>query len=129
MTEGSPVTRVLVVEDEVVVLILAESVIKELGHSTYSAAGVTEALKLFNDPGEIDALFTDIRLPEGNLGGFELAQKLREQQPSLKVLYTTGEALTDGMKAMFVEDARFLAKPYTAEELKAAISDLLAGRG
>ena len=105
-------TRVLVVEDEVVVLILAESVIKELGHNTYSAAGVTEALKLFNDPGEIDALFTDIRLPEGNLGGFELAQKLREQQPSLKVLDTTGEALTDGMKAMFVE----------------AISDLLAGR-
>jgi CheY-like chemotaxis protein len=112
------VARVLVVEDEVVVLILAESVIKELGQSTYSAASVTEALELFNDPGEIDALFTDIRLPEGNLGGLELAQKLREQQPTLKVLYTTGEALTDGIKVMFVENARFLAKPYTAEELK-----------
>ena len=55
-----------------------------LGHSTFSAAGVTQALALFDDPGGIDVLFTDIRLPESDLGGFELAQQVREKNPSLK---------------------------------------------
>lgn len=117
--------RVLLVEDEITVLILAESVIQGLGHSTFSAAGVTEALALFDDPGGIDVLFTDIRLPESDLGGFELAQQVREKNPSLKVLYTTGETITDGMKALFVEGASMLPKPYTAEELAASIEATL----
>ena len=57
--------RVLLVEDEISVLILAELVIQGLGHSTLSAASTTEALVLLDDPGDIDLLFTDIRLPEG----------------------------------------------------------------
>jgi CheY-like chemotaxis protein len=118
--------RVLLVEDEIVVLMLAESVVQGLGHSTYSAASVTEALALLDDPGDINLLFTDIRLPEGDLGGFELAKAAREQDASLKVLYTTGDAITDGMKAMFVDGAAFLPKPYTAPELPDAVNTLLS---
>lgn len=118
--------RVLVVEDEVVVLILAESVIEEMGHETYSAASVTEASKLLDDPGGMNAMFTGIRLPEDQLGGLQLAKRAREKVPALKVLYTTGDALTDGMKAMFVENSAFLPKPYTAQELTAAMEQLLA---
>jgi len=82
--------RVLLVEDEITVLILAESVVQGLGHSTYSAGSVVQALALLDDPGEIDLLFTDIRLPEGDLGGFEVAEQARRKNPNLKVLYTTG---------------------------------------
>jgi len=49
--------RVLLVEDEITVLILAESVVQGLGHSTYSAGSVVQALALLDDPGEIDLLF------------------------------------------------------------------------
>jgi CheY-like chemotaxis protein len=118
--------RVLVVEDEITVLILAESVVQELGHSTYSAASATEALALFDDPGGVDLLFTDIRLPEGNLAGFELAEKMRAQDPKLKVLYTTGDAITDGMKAMYVDGGTMLPKPYTAPELAETLKRLFA---
>ena len=48
--------RVLLVEDEITVLILAESVVQGLGHSTYSAGSVVQALALLDDPGEIDLL-------------------------------------------------------------------------
>ena len=92
----------LLVEDEITVLILAESVVQGLGHSTYSAGSVVQALALLDDPGEIDLLFTDIRLPEGDLGGFEVAEQARRKNPNLKVLYTTGDTITDGMKVMFV---------------------------
>ena len=47
--------------------------VQGLGHSTYSARSVVQATALLEDPGEIDLLFTDIRLPEGDLGGSELA--------------------------------------------------------
>jgi CheY-like chemotaxis protein len=87
--------RVLLVEDEITVLILAESVVQGLGHSTYSAGSVVQALALLDDPGEIDLLFTDIRLPEGDLGGFEVAEQARRKNPNLKVLYTTGDTITD----------------------------------
>jgi CheY-like chemotaxis protein len=80
--------RVLLVEDEISVLILAESVIQGLGHSTLSAASAAEALVLLDSPGDIDLLFTDIRLPGGDLGGFDLAKAAREKVPNLKVLYT-----------------------------------------
>ena len=62
-------------QDEITVLILAESVVQGLGHSTYSAGSVVQGLALLDDPGEIDLLFTDIRLPEGDLGGLELPSR------------------------------------------------------
>jgi CheY-like chemotaxis protein len=117
--------RILVVEDEIAVLILAESVVQSLGHDTFSAGSVTEALNLFDEHGPIDAIFTDIRLPESELGGLELARQARGIAPSLNVLHTTGDVLTDGMKAMFVDGGRFLPKPYTAEELTSAVEELL----
>lgn len=118
--------RVLLVEDEVSVLILAESVVQGLGYQTLSAASMTEALSLFENVGPVSALFTDIRLPEGDLAGLELAQKARELNPSLKVLYTTGQTLTDGMKSMFVEGSHFLPKPYTVTEMTHAFKEVLA---
>jgi CheY-like chemotaxis protein len=121
--------RILLVEDEIPVLILAESVVQGLGHSTYSAGSVTQAAALLDDPGEIQLLFTDIRLPESELGGFELAEQARAKNPDLKVLYTTGDTVTDGMKVMFVEGGEMLLKPYTAPELAAAIARLLPESG
>ncbi len=120
-----PLARVLLVEDEISVLILAESVLQGLGHSTLSAASSAEALVLLEN-GDVDLIFTDIRLPEGDLGGFDLAKTARENNPNLKVLYTTGAALTDGMKAMIVDGGAMLLKPYTAPELAQMVKRVLA---
>ena len=59
--------RVLLVEDEASVLIFAEIVLQGLGHSTLSAGNQTAALALFNDPGGVELLFTDIRLPDSEV--------------------------------------------------------------
>ena len=82
---------------------------------------MSEALNLFENVGPVSVLFTDIRLPEGDLAGLELAQN-----PSLKVLYTTGQTVTDGMKSMFVEGSHFLTKPYTVNEMTRAFKEVLA---
>jgi CheY-like chemotaxis protein len=68
-------------------------------------------------------LFTDINMPDGpdGLDGLELARRAVEFSPDLRVIYTTGGALTDGMTALFVEGATFLRKPYTRQELIQAV--------
>jgi hypothetical protein len=65
-------------------------------------------------------------VPERLVGGCELADQAIELRPQLRVLYTTGNAITDKMKALFVKDAQFLGKPYTGGQLQASIKRLLA---
>ena len=70
-----------------------------------------------------DILFTDINLPDGPdaIDGLELARKAIELCPILRVIYTTGHGQTDGMTALFVEDAAFLPKPYRVKQLTEAV--------
>jgi DNA-binding NtrC family response regulator len=88
-----------------------------------SAANAREAIALLEQDESIDVLFTDINLPDGPdaIDGLELARKGVELCPSLRVIYTTGHGQTDGMTALFVEDATFLPKPYTAKQLTEAV--------
>lgn len=117
-------TTTLIAEDEPTILALAEGIVASLGHSTLTAHNGVEALALIESEAPIDLLFTDL-----NLGrppdGFDLARTARERRPELKVLYTSGQAMTDGMQALMVEDGAFLPKPYTPEELMASITSLL----
>lgn len=114
---------VLVVEDEPTIRALAESIIEALGYMILSAANAREAIALLEQDGPIDILFTDINLPDGPnaIDGLELARKAVELRPSLRVIYTTGHGQTDGMTALFVEDATFLPKPYTVKQLTEAV--------
>jgi CheY-like chemotaxis protein len=116
--------RVLLVEDEISLFLLAESVVQGLGHSTFSASNRGQALALLDDPDEIDLLFTDVRLPESDLGGFEVAQQARMRKPKLKVM--TGYTIIEGMKGMYVDGGTMLLKPYTAPELARAVKHLLS---
>jgi DNA-binding response OmpR family regulator len=112
------------VEDEVQVLILAESYLEEHGHKTLSAATVTQATAIIEDDQPLDLLFTDIGLGDDLQAGLELARAAVERRPGLKVLYATGQTITDGMEALFVEGSAVLAKPYTVEELLTRLSVL-----
>ena len=114
---------VLVAEDEPTVRTLAESIIAEFGCETFSAANAREALAVLDDGALITLLFTDINMPDGSdgLDGLELARRAVEIRPDLRVIYTTGGGLTDGMTALFVEGGTFLPKPFSREQLIEAI--------
>ena len=116
--------RVLLVEDETAVLLFAEIVLEGLGHSIVSVSSQTHALTLL-EADDVDVLFTDIRLPESDLAGFELARQARDRHPSLKVLYTTGQTIDDRMRALYVDGAAMLPKPYTDYALKDALQGVL----
>ena len=113
---------VLIVEDETQVLVLAESYLQEHGHRTLSASTAAEALAIIEGTEDVDVLFTDIGLKGDLEAGLELASKAMERRPDLKVLYTTGQTVTDGMKALLVKGAAMLVKPYTVEQLLTSFS-------
>jgi CheY-like chemotaxis protein len=125
--EGSVVMAViLVVEDEVFTRQIAEMMIQDWGHDTLSASDADEALLFLRSDQHIDALFTDIYLKDSVLGGFELAHQAVELRPHLRVLYTTGNFVTEKMKALFVEGTKCLCKPYTQDQLQNSVEALLA---
>jgi CheY-like chemotaxis protein len=114
---------VLVVEDEEQVRVLAESYLEEQGHDVLSAGTPAGALAILQKSTAVDVLFTDLDL-EGDIhAGIELARDAVKLKPELKVLYTTGRAITDGMRARFVPGSAVLTKPYTVEELRTSLSN------
>jgi CheY-like chemotaxis protein len=117
---------ILIVEDDVFIREVAEMMIQSWGHRTLSASDVDEALLLLRSPQPIDALFTDIYLKEEVLGGCELARQAIKLRPNLRVLYTTGNSVTDKLKALFVEGTHFLRKPYTQHQLQDSVAELFA---
>ncbi len=112
---------VLIVEDDDQVRVLAESCLQEQGHRTLNASNAAEALAVLDVASEVEILFTDIGLKDDVQGGLDLAKQAVKRHPDLRVLYTTGQAVTDGMQALFVENSCVLNKPYTFEQLQTSL--------
>ena len=117
---------ILIVEDDFLIRELAEMTIQEFGHQTLSAGDVDDALLLLRSAQHVDVLIADISLRTAADGGFELARQAIKLRPKLRVLYTTGNSITDKMTALFVEGAQSLQKPYTQHQLQHSIEKLLA---
>jgi DNA-binding NtrC family response regulator len=116
---------ILILEDEDQVRVLAEGILQDSGHTTLSASTSDQALALLESAERVDLIFTDIGLQRDIQAGLVFAQEAIKRKIDAPVLYTTGQGLTDGMKAMFVERFGFLAKPYTPEQLVGAAENLL----
>ena len=108
---------VLLVEDEPGVRALAEAVLRKLGYKVLVADGGEAALEIWTEHrGSIDVLLTDVIMPR--MSGGDLAHKLREMNPRLKILFMSG--YTDDMLAshgVLAGETQLIQKPFTAEAL------------
>ncbi len=120
---------ILIVEDDEQVRVLAESVLRDAGYRVLAATALEGAQALLNSDQLIDLLFVDVNLGGDLEAGLRIAQNARERRPSLPVVYTTGQGVDDGKKALFAEPYLFLPKPYTSEQLISSIAYLLNRNG
>ncbi len=111
----------MLVEDDDQVRVLAESCLEGQGHQVLSAGTAKGAIAILKRANDVDVLFTDIDLKGEIAADIDLALDAKQLHPELRVLYTTSRAVTDGMKARFVEGSAFLEKPYTVEQLATAL--------
>ena len=113
---------VLIVEDDVFVNMEAIFIVKELGHVTLCAYDVDQALAILQAEGHIDLLFTDIRLKNQHVGGFEVAKQAVYLRPEICVLYTSGGDLSGHSEGMVLDGSHFLQKPYGDMQLQASLA-------
>ena len=127
-TAAAPHTpiKVLVVDDEEPVRKFVQRVLGEHGYHIELAVDGSEALEVAQKLGQFEILVTDLMMPR--MTGDELARRLRQHEPGLKVLYLTG--YSDQLfkeKVTLWEDEAFLDKPCSVKGLAEAVALLLFG--
>lgn len=118
---------VLLVEDDNAVRALTRRMLASLGHEVTAASSGAEALRLLDGAARLpDVLVTDVRMP--GMQGPELARRLRERQPSLPVVFTSGFSAEVGDRVA-IPGAQVLDKPFDLRHLEAAIRDAVSAEG
>jgi two-component system cell cycle sensor histidine kinase/response regulator CckA len=113
--------RVLLVDDEPTVLAMMARALTESGYDVLPATNGLEALELAaNSRPRVDAMVTDLRMPQ--MDGEALAAALRQADPDLPILFVSG---FNGGPAPTLPGT-LLAKPFTPDQLVAAIGQLLS---
>ena len=108
---------VLVVEDEEGVRTMAARILRSAGYKVILAENAGEALlECERKPDEVQLLLTDVVMPK--MSGKELAERLANVVPGLKVLYMSGYTEnTIVHHGVLEEGTNFIAKPFNAPAL------------
>ena len=137
-TEASPLkaaavkkSRILVMDDEPLVLNIAEKLLSALGHEADLAVNGAEALDKYQEAKQArrpyDILILDLTV-RGGMGGVETIRKLFEMDPNVKAIVSSGYSDDAAMAAY--KDMGFKAilnKPYNIVQLKETLERLLSG--
>jgi CheY-like chemotaxis protein len=97
---------------------LVRRVLERGGYEVIEAASGLSALELWKEKKtHVDLLLTDMVMPDG-ISGRQLADKLKADNPNLKVIYTTGYSPDlMGQEVALREGVNFLQKPYPPQKL------------
>jgi DNA-binding response OmpR family regulator len=117
----------LYVEDEALIAMVIIMALEEAGFGVHHILDGRSAMaKLEQDVGTYRALVTDVRLPQ--VDGWAIAQRARELNPALPVIYVSGDSASDwGAKG--VPNSIMVQKPFANAQLVAAVTTLLNQAG
>jgi DNA-binding NtrC family response regulator len=110
-------TRILVIDDEEVLLDLISEVLRDHGYNVTALTNGSEALDAFlGRPTEFDLVVADEKMP--HLSGTDLAQEILEVRPDIPViLYTDYPEISTAKKARAIGVRTILEKSSRTEEL------------
>jgi signal transduction histidine kinase/CheY-like chemotaxis protein len=111
---------ILMVDDEGLVLTMAETILSDFGYKVLTANSGQKALTLLAQPeSKVDLVITDLVMP--GMGGRELAEKIRQLDPHLPVMPTSGYVMAEDKKI----GTGYLQKPFTSTELLLKVKSAL----
>jgi len=108
--------RILLVEDDPLIREFVVEALREEGYHVVHAANGEEALAWCGRR-VVDLLITDVKLP-GSVDGWQIAERCREHDPGLPVIYATGFS---PVAPRPVPGSLMLQKPYRPEDIVRAV--------
>lgn len=123
--------RVLVMDDEEGIRILAEAMLKDMGYEVEVSRSGDEAILFFVREREagrpFDVVILDLKVA-GGMGGEETVRKIREIAPGVKAIVSSGAVSTPVMSEFRKYGFNgVLPKPYSRQELDETLSGVMAG--
>ncbi len=111
--------RLLVVDDEAIVVSLVRDALEDEDYDIVTAMTGTDALSLIEQQ-SFDLLITDIRMP--GMNGIDLVKAARDKQPELGVIFMTGYANLNSAKDAIKQGAfDYIMKPFELTEIRQAV--------
>jgi two-component system cell cycle sensor histidine kinase/response regulator CckA len=113
--------RILIVDDEQAMQLLASAIIKKLGYSPAAASSGEEAVEMYrqasNEGQPFDVVVMDLALP-GGISGLEATLMIKQIDGGAKVIVSSGYLEQNARNAALEHGfAGILPKPYTADRL------------
>lgn len=110
--------KILVVEDDFLIMMWVEDALRDAGHSVLTAASADEAINALEHSEDIDLLFTDIDMP-GSMDGLRLAAVVKNRWPPLSIVVASGKHRP--VAGEMPLDSVFLPKPYLSTDMLTAL--------
>jgi DNA-binding NtrC family response regulator len=118
--------KVLVVDDEPIVLKSCRMVLEAEGLEVLMAGSVQEALAAIEAQAP-ELLLVDVKMPV--LDGMYLMRQVREKRPGMPIIVMSGYSTRDTIReALELGAATFIAKPFTPDELSDTVRSVLKSR-
>jgi two-component system cell cycle sensor histidine kinase/response regulator CckA len=115
--------RLLICEDEDAIRDILARGLRRHGLVVEAVADAESALAALADGAAFDVLLSDVMMP--GIDGVELARRARASHPALPILLMSGFAEPPLHKAAETAAIRFIAKPFTLDELRTALTDAM----
>jgi len=119
--------RVLLVEDEDPVRMVAERALSRAGYTVTTASDGEEGLEQVTDGGEFDLVVSDVVMP--SMDGPAMAREIRKLAPKLPILFMSGYAEDHLRREIDVDDMHFIPKPFSVQQLSDKVAEILAKVG
>jgi PAS domain S-box-containing protein len=116
---------ILVVEDESTLCEYLKVLLEEKGYSVLQASDGSEGVELFSKhQKKISLVISDLGMPK--LDGLGMLRKMKEMQPTVKVIMTSGLVDPEQQSEILLSGARdFLPKPYNGREVLLRVREIL----
>jgi CheY-like chemotaxis protein len=117
--EAKPI--LLIVEDDLLVRMLAVEIAEDAGFSALEATDADSAICALQKGSDIRVVFTDIDMP-GSMDGLELAVAIRHRWPPVQIVLTSGKMRPAADE--LPERSHFVPKPYDFSRLSGLFREL-----
>lgn len=122
--------RILIIDDETLFRSMLRMTLEQLGHEVSEAEEGEEGLGLY-DGSNFDVVMTDLLMPGKE--GVETIMDLRKKNPAVKIIAMSGGGRVTSVDyldiARKVGAKKLLAKPFSREDLRVVLDEILAAPG